>query len=126
MAVSGQFRGIAYPMQRRGKELPAKAIDAELIKQSLVQIILTPIGSRVCRPRFGTNILAHLFENNDPLRAEMLKADLIKNISEQEPRISLRDINMSQEGSTLYLNIVYIIIYTQQTDAVQIGLPTTR
>lgn len=116
------FRGVAFPFQKRNKELPASAVDEELIKHSIIQIIMTQLGSRTMRPTFGSRAMDYIFENDDMIRAEMLKADILLALKWDE-RILVRTVTLAQEDTTLLINITYVIISIQEERRLSLGLP---
>ncbi len=121
--MSNIFKGLAFPFQKRGKLLPAPAFDEELIKMSLVQIIMTVRGSRTMRPALGSNAMNYVFENNDAIRAEMFKSDLLNSIAQQEPRVAIRTVTLGTNNTTMLVNISYVIISIQEERRLTLGLP---
>jgi phage baseplate assembly protein W len=68
--------------------------DVQLIRNDLLQLLLTSPGDRVHRPEFGTPIRQMLFENVSPSDLEVLRSDLVGIIQRQEPRIIVQALNI--------------------------------
>jgi len=64
------------------------ARDLEAIKNSIKNIVLTPIGTRPFFPEFGTNVDNLLFENFNVITATVLEDEILNGVTKFEPRIS--------------------------------------
>ena len=115
-----QYKGIFFPFQRGNHEFPKAAYDAELIKQSLIQIVLTPRRSRIMRPDFGCDVLGLLFEQNTDLLAEICRLEVTTAISKYEPRAIVQDVQTIRTENTLLLNIFFVVVATGTQQAVQV------
>ena len=69
-----------------------KQIDLQSIKQSIKQILLTPIGSIRYNLEFGSNVHKALFEKINPVLEILLKQEIIFALENWEPRISVKDV----------------------------------
>lgn len=112
------YKGIAYPFQLGTNSFPKVATDSDLIRQSLIQIVLTPKGSRIMRPEFGTNVLQHVFENNTTMLGVKIRNDVTAAISRFEPRVILQGIGIVREDASVIITIGYTVKLTQQQDRV--------
>ena len=72
----------------------AKKRDAEAIKQSCLNILLTNRGERPFDPNFGTDIRKQLFENFDPLIKESLKEEIELALKLFEPRVKVLSVDI--------------------------------
>jgi hypothetical protein len=115
------YRGIAYPLRKDSVALPAPATDDDLIKQDLIQLIMTGRGERVMRPDLGTKAFSYVFENNDDLLAEMIRTDLRAVIGKYEPRIIPRNIFVDKdEENAVVVTIEYVVIATRKSASVEV------
>lgn len=117
------FKGIGFPFIKKGKLLPAPAFDEELIKQSIIQLVMTQRGERIMRPMVGSNAKGFLFENADLVRAQVLKADILQVLGQFEDRISVRDIKLAIKDTTLLVRIIYVVLALQEEKQLTLGLP---
>lgn len=117
------YRGIAFPFQKSSQAFPAPATDDDLVKQSLVQIILTGRGERIMRPDFGSNAFAFVFENNNLILQETVRAEVMSAISKFEPRAIVRSVGVERSDTELIITINYIVIATRREQTVAITMP---
>jgi phage baseplate assembly protein W len=120
------FRGINFPFTKSAQALPAPVTDSDLIKQSLEQIIMTGKNERVMRPDFGSGVLRFVFENNDELLNELIRAEVMSAVGRFEPRVAIQDIEIDKdvEKSEVTITLVYVLVTTRQQDTVEIVVPT--
>jgi len=124
MATSSpQFIGFSFPFRSDPVSgFPAAATDADLIKQSLLQLVLTGSGERVMRPAVGSGVYSYLFEDNNALLQERISLDLSSLIGRFEPRVALTGITVtpgdpSVGGDPARVDVVisYVILATGQS-----------
>jgi phage baseplate assembly protein W len=114
------FRGLGFPFSIKEGAFPAPTQDADLIAQSIMQIIGVTPTERVFDPNYGCNVMEMVFENNDSLLQEIAKINIQNAISRHEPRAILQDITFSKnaDGNALYVNIIFTVKYTGETGTV--------
>jgi uncharacterized protein len=129
MEEVAQYIGFAFPFQRAASGFPAVATDNDLIKQSLLQIVLTGARERVMRPQFGSSVYDYIFEDDNALLQERISVDLSQLIGRFEPRVALLGITVvpgsSTDGTaqnTITVTISYIVLATQALDSTSITL----
>lgn len=120
------FRGIAFPFKKSSFSLPAASIDNDLIKQSLLQVLTTAKGERVMRPDFGSNVYAYVFENNDLILQETLRADVMSAIAKYETRVIVQGVDVERQDESVVITVGYVIVATKQTDEIRIEIPTAE
>ena len=69
------------------KALLSRQEDLRLVKNDLLQLILTSPGERVHRPNFGTEIRNSLFDPSDDSTYDLLADDILNEITNSEPRV---------------------------------------
>ena len=119
------FKGMAFPFKQSNTSIPAAVTDAELVQQSLLQILNTNRGERVMRPNFGCNLQQYVFENNDDLLEQLMRTEISSAISRWEPRAQLDNIVLQRNDTTLAVTVVYTVVTTQTKDTVQVAIPVT-
>jgi hypothetical protein len=117
------YKGMAFPFQKSSQAFPAPVTDNDLIKQSLVQIILTGRGERIMRPEFGSNAYAFVFENNNLVLQETIRAEVMSAIARFEPRAIVRSVDIDRSDSEVTITITYIVVATRQEQSVAINMP---
>lgn len=116
------FRGIKFPF-KKGRTFPERATDKEVIRDSLVQLILTSTTERVMRPDFGSNALSFVFENNDDVLAGLIRSEVQGVIAKFEPRIQTRNINVKRRDSSVIITVEYVILSSREVDRVGMEVP---
>lgn len=125
-APNAFYYGIAFPFGKSAVALPAPAVDNDLIKQSLEQIIKTGKTERVMRPDFGSGALRFVFENNNELLNELVRAEITSSVGRWEPRVVLQDIQIQNDTdyAQVIITLFYVLVATRQQDTVAIVVPT--
>lgn len=114
--MAALFRGIFFPFQKGALSFPRPVEDDELVRQSIIQIVLTARGERVMRSGFGSNIYSFIFENNDDVLAELIRTELMTAIGRYEPRAIVTDIQVTQDENQVTVDIFYVVVATKQED----------
>lgn len=81
--------------------------DIALVKQDLLNHFHTSRGERVMRPEFGSIIWDLLFEPFDQDLKDAVVAD-VQNVIDQEPRVTLRTVDVIEFEHGLRINISVI------------------
>ena len=79
--------------------------DAEAIKQSIMNILLTSRGERPFNPEFGGNLRAYLFENFDAVTQAAMENVIVNSLRNYEPRVRVDNIIISDLSYRNALNI---------------------
>lgn len=116
------FRGIQFPFQKGPTSFPAAADDAALIRQSIIQILLTEAGERLMRPDFGSGLLSRVFDNNDAVLESVLQAEVYAAIGKWEPRAIVRSVDTVRKDSTITVTVSYVVVATRQLDSVSLAI----
>lgn len=66
--------------------------DDRLIKNDLIQLILTSPGERVMRPGFGTNVRKTLFNGITTGSMTSLRSNILEAIAKYEPRVTVNNL----------------------------------
>jgi len=102
------MKGFDFPY-RSYLQLPQPATEGDLIKASIKQILLTPKGSRVMRPYFGSNLYKLLFENESNLLAAEVRQEVIQALQKFEPRIQLTKVEVTIEDKAIFVDLQYYL-----------------
>jgi phage baseplate assembly protein W len=103
------------------------ASDTAAIKNSIRNIILTPSGSRVFNPTYGTRIQGLLFEHPTPVTGIALEAEIKQALKRLEPRVKITDVSVSKSSfdTDFNVSITFIAGYAPE-DEVQFTLNRLR
>jgi len=101
------MKGFDYPFRWTADEFPKSASDSDLVKASIKQILLTPVGGRVMRPDFGSRLFEMLQENVTPLLLASVRSEVIRALMRWEPRIKLLDVEVTITDSAVNVDLRY-------------------
>lgn len=106
----------------------ARLKNDQAIRQSLKNLILTRYGERLFQPQIGSNIHNALFEFGDITSEEDLKYHITKTIEQNEPRVSLLnlDINSEQDNGRFNVLITFLIINSNTISNIDLILKRIR
>ncbi len=79
--------------------------DAEAVKQSMVDILLTKLGERENMPLYGSKIYTLLMEKISDITAIMLKDEIKVALENWEPRIRLTNIEIEKHLDEQYYEV---------------------
>lgn len=101
-------KGIEFPDMiddRVGDLSVAEYLD--VINQSIYSILSTRKGERFMLPEFGSDLYKYVFHPNIYILQDLVSNEIQDSIKKWEPRISIRNIKVTQEESTLSAEIYY-------------------
>lgn len=102
-----QYYGIKFPIQivsETGKCLDLNTTKADMVKSELMHVLFTPIGQRLRRPTFGTNLIQFLFNPNENETFSDVMLTLKQTVKKWIPDCSLEDIIIVETDNGLGLN----------------------
>ena len=111
--VSQGFRDISMTFQRHPLNDDLIALKNEqAIARSVRNIVFTTPGEKFFDEDFGSKINEALFENIDPISANVIKQEIRQSITNYEPRVNLRGVkvNPNYDNNEFNVTIVYEII----------------
>jgi len=102
--------------------------NADSVKQSLRNLILTNLGEKPFNPLFGSNINKSLFELFDPFFVEDVKRYVTLAVQQYEPRVNLISVDVSQDRTetAVMINVVFSLINTTQPLSISIYVKRVR
>jgi len=102
--------------------------NADAVKQSLRNLILTNLGEKPFNPLFGSNINKSLFELFDPFFVEDVKRYVTLAVQQYEPRVNLISVDVSQDRTetAVMINVVFSLINTTQPLSISIYVKRVR
>ena len=79
--------------------------DARLIKNDLLQLLLTSPGERVMRSSLGSPIPRLQFESVGDFDIESIREDILTAISTYEPRVTISDVQITLQPDDTMITI---------------------
>ena len=95
--------GVRFRFTTRG--YPEPVDDTQLLADSIETILKTPVGSRVHRPTFGSNLVRILFANLTRASQVRARVEARRAIEKWEPRVIVDQIDVRGENSTIFLDV---------------------
>jgi phage baseplate assembly protein W len=107
-------RGWAFPLGVNSRGVIALTNEQSEIEQAIVIILSTPIGARVMRPRFGSQLHELVFAPNTMQTMAQARRYVEEALGMWEPRIKLTDVSVlpdpqDEDGARLLIQIQYEI-----------------
>ena len=115
--TSDYGRHLAYPFKigLDGRTEQVSSFD-EHVRDEVIQLLLTNLGERVFLPEFGGDVRNLVFEPADEGTRGMTKARITKAITNYlGHRITLEDLGVNIEGSTIEVEIRYRLAGTEDS-----------
>ena len=100
--------------------------DANAIRQSIKNILLTNHYERPFKPNFGADLRGMIFESNDPIIGQRIKERIVEEIKILEPRVGRANINVIQNDNTINVNVAYTISGSSSVQEVEFTLSRVR
>lgn len=101
-------------------------VDNEAIKNSIRNILLTPIGTMPGKPTFGSNLYKVLFEIIDHITIELIRTYVVDALAKWEPRIQVSQVDVKDypEYNKIIVDISYYYIYydTKRDDKISLTI----
>ncbi len=100
---------VDYPFHFDGRGRTAQTSPEDHIRDLIEQVLFTSPGERVMRPDFGCDIYDLVFEVNSDATAGRVAASVRDALLLFEPRIDVRDVQVTPggDGEVLYIGIDY-------------------
>mgnify|MGYP006278284073 CR=1 FL=1 len=104
--------GINYPFKGGVQNFLSRQVGIRIVKNDILQLLLTNPGERVYRPNFGVGLRLYLFEQEDDTSVSGLRSTIIDQISIYEKRVTLDtlDIKRQSDLNTLKLHMEFTLI----------------
>ena len=102
--------------------------DEYAIKQSIKNLVMTRNFERPFHSEIGSQVANAMFEQIDPLTAEVLRRTILHTLIAHEPRVSVTnvDVALSPNNNSVYVKIGFVIVNTSTPLTVNLTLQRTR
>lgn len=102
--------------------------DAEAVKKSVYNIVMTSIGERGFVPSYGSQVRQLLFENISPLTGVLLQRVLKEAIVTTEPRVSNVEVEIQADvdNNKYQIDIRYFVDTSEEQQTVRFFLRRLR
>ena len=107
--MGDRWHGLRFPFKREAQGLFTDAPDDELIESSIKFILRTQVGEYICLPAFGSQLQVDLFEPNDIIMRQLVKAHVRDALNRWEPRIAVDEISVISDEHEVRLKVAYFL-----------------
>ena len=110
-----QYYGIKYPFLRDDFQKFYVDVNSSIkdkARSQLMHIVFTPKGQRLRLPEFGTNLIKHIFEQNDDTAWDSIKTEVIDSVTRWSNNIILNNISVvknEDDESEIYVRLDYSV-----------------
>jgi len=114
------FYGMNPPFIGGPQNILSRQEDEKLIKNDILQLLLTVPGERVNRPDFGTELRSFVFEPNSLNELSVLESNIASAIERFETRVEILNLSITQQsdGHTIKVFIVTRLINNPNVEIV--------
>ena len=99
--------------------------DINVIINSWNNILLTPRGSYLHDPEFGSDLYKYVFEPSDDSTVEGIKREVIDRISLYDDRASIEDVNVSISNNGKRISLSILINYQGEKGTLDVKFDDT-
>jgi len=117
--MSDVWKGVALPWNNTVIGTIEPKDDLEVIKSSVIWIVLTRLGERVMLPEFGSTLPDALFEPNDPSTVANIQSSVSEAISRWDDRVEFLQMETEINENTLTIRIQYKVTKDANEIAIQ-------
>lgn len=89
------FYGFNPPFIGGQQKVMSRQEDDKLIKNDILQLLLTIPGERVMRPDFGVNLRNFVFENIEEAGLNTLRSEIINQLVRYETRVNIINVSIT-------------------------------
>ena len=102
--------------------------DADSVKQSIKNLVLTDKGERLMQPAIGCKIRSLLFENFTPQTSIAARQIIIETIEKYEPRAEVINVKISSapDNNYLFISILFNLINNQDQQVLDLEIERIR
>ena len=118
--MSQFYKGVALPWGLTIPSVIEPKDDHDVIRSSVLWIVLTRLGERVMLPEFGTTLPGAVFEPNDVQLANSIKESVRQAISRWDDRVTFLDFVVSGNENTLTCTLSYKQSFDPNRDSYQV------
>lgn len=113
MATKKQFYGIKFPFTNNNEDgflIDLNSNNNEKVGSEIAHVILTPKGTRIMMPEFGTDLIKYLFNPNDNSTWSDIEDEIKSSVSKYVPDTTIQDVGVIKDennDNAIYVDIKY-------------------
>jgi len=107
--MTATYYGFNPPFIGGPQNIMSRQEDDRIIKNDILQLLLTVPGERVMRPDFGVNLRNFVFEQMVDRDLSQLQQEIYRGLAEFEPRVNVEDVILQRKDDQNQLLIRVIV-----------------
>ncbi len=96
--------------------------ESEKIKENIIHILMTNVGERVMRRKYGGGLRQLIHDPNNQALNAIVQHQIARTIGRWEPRVVLQSVTVAQNNGLLIADLQYIVRRHQQTESLSVPL----
>lgn len=116
-----QQYGIKYPFTSDGNSGSVVDLNYDIkskVRSILMHIIFTPKGQKLRDPNFGTDLIKHIFDQNDEISRENIKESINTAVAPYLPDVTINNLEVLKSETDIYEVYVKIGYSLKQNNTV--------
>lgn len=118
------YEGPGHP--DKVNNFPTIKTNRDLIRDSVLSIILTRLGQRFMVPDYGCGIYDLIFEPNDTVATRLFELKIKAALNTWEPRVQVRNVSVRLYEHNVEITLVLRIIRLNETMTLPISVDRSR
>lgn len=102
------YYGFNPPFVGGRENVLSRQEDEQLIRNDILQLLLTSPGERVMRPTFGAGLRKVVFEQNDDFVEQTVRNSILEALNNYEPRVTTTTLTVSRIPDEYKVEIYYV------------------
>jgi phage baseplate assembly protein W len=112
MGVKKQYYGIKFPFTMNNNEgiyLDLNNDYHEKVASEIAHVLLTPKGTRIRMPEFGTDLIKYVFEPSDSFVWDDVKDNIKDNVTRYVPNATIKEIEVirKDDDNSLFVDLKF-------------------
>jgi phage baseplate assembly protein W len=107
--MTAKYFGYNPPFIGGPQNIMSRQEDERLIKNDILQLLLTVPGERVMRPDYGVNLRNFVFEQMVNRDLSQLRQEIKRGITEYEPRVNVEDVYIKRDDDNNRIELRVIV-----------------
>lgn len=119
--MTAQLYGYNPPFIGGPQNIMSRQEDAQLIRNDILQLLLTVPGERVMRPTFGVNLRNAVFEPSDAVTVSGLELEIRRSIEQHDPRVRVVNAEiLTDEDNNGMLVRVNVVLHNNPLEVIDV------
>lgn len=115
MSYKKQYYGIKFPFTSNNEDgffIDLNETMDEKVASEIAHLILTPKGTRIMNPNFGTNLIKYLFNPNDNESWSSVEDEIINSVNKYIPNTRIDKVTVlkqDNEEHNIFIDVRFLV-----------------